>query len=477
MSHAVLVIEDEAVLAKNILIYLERYGYEVHLAQSAEEGLGLLDSVHPDAVLLDFNLPGIHGLEALARIRAFDPGIRVLMLTGHGNVEMAVDAMKAGAFDFLTKPVALSKLRLLLDKAIDETRRDSALDYYQKRDAQSAVLEGLLGKSPPMLALKQTIAQLVQAESQMRDADAPAVLVLGETGTGKEGVARALHFTGPRHAKPFVELNCAALPAQLLESELFGHERGAFTDARERKLGMVETAEGGTLFLDEIGDMGIALQAKLLRLLEEKTVRRIGSVREQRVDVRIVAATHRPLEALVREGRFRADLYFRLGVVQMRLAPLRERGHDILLLARHFLQHHAARYGKPVPALADAAEDVLLNHRWPGNVRELRNVIEQAVLLNSGAVIAARQLALSHLGSDLTAAPDRVASESTAHQLPAERTLPEMERQALVNALQLSEGNVTRAARELGISRDTLRYRIEKYGLEAQARPGFRDTR
>ena len=477
MSHAVLVVEDETVLAKNILIYLQRHGYEVHLAQSAEEGLALLESVRPDAVVLDFNLPGINGLEALERIRAFDAGIHVLMLTGHGNVEMAVDAMKAGAFDFLTKPVALSKLRLLLDKAMGQARRDSALDYYRKRDARDAVLEGLLGDSAPMLALKQTIAQLMQAQAQMLDADGPAVLVLGETGTGKELVARALHFNGPRHERPFVELNCAALPAQLLESELFGHERGAFTDARERKLGLVETAEGGTLFLDEIGDMDIALQAKLLKLLEEKTVRRLGSLREQRVDVRIVAATHRPLEALVREGRFRADLYFRLSVVQVRLPPLRDRGGDILLLARHFLHQQAARYGKPAPELTAAAQAALLAHGWPGNVRELRNVIEQAVLLGSGSAIGVQQLALSQMGPVAVGEQVPRPGDGVAQRPSADLTLPEMERQALVNALTLSDGNVTRAARDLGISRDTLRYRIEKHGLDAQARPLARDTR
>jgi DNA-binding NtrC family response regulator len=469
MPHAVLVIEDEEILAKNIHIYLERHGYEVRIAHSAEQGLGQLESLRPDAVLLDFNLPGLDGLEALSRIQAFDPAIRVLMITGHGSVEMAVEAMKRGAVDFLTKPVALGKLRLLLDKAMAEARRAQALHYYQQRDALGGAIDGLLGESAPMTALRQTVEQVVQAESQLRDGDAPAVLVLGETGTGKEVVARALHYNGPRRDKPFVELNCAALPAQLLESELFGHERGAFTDARERKLGLVETAEGGTLFLDEIGDMDIALQAKLLKLLEEKTVRRLGSLREQRVDVRIVAATHRPLETLVREGRFRADLFFRLGVVQVRLPPLCERGDDIVLLARHFLQLHAARYGKPAPALTAEAEQLLRQHRWPGNVRELRNVIEQAVLLNSGAPIGAAQLALSTLG-----APEPA---SAAPRAAAERTLPEMERQALLHALQLSEGNVTRAARELGISRDTLRYRMEKYGLEGPARPAARDTR
>ena len=469
MAHAVLVIEDEEILAKNIHIYLERHGYEVQVAHSAEQGLGLLESLRPDAVLLDFNLPGLDGLEALSRIQAFDPAIRVLMITGHGSVEMAVEAMKRGAVDFLTKPVALGKLRLLLDKAMAEARRAQALHYYQQRDAQGGAIDGLLGESAPMSTLRQTIEQLVQAESQLRDGDAPAVLVLGETGTGKEVVARALHYNGPRRDKPFVELNCAALPAQLLESELFGHERGAFTDARERKLGLVETAEGGTLFLDEIGDMDIALQAKLLKLLEEKTVRRLGSLREQKVDVRIVAATHRSLEALVREGRFRADLFFRLGVVQLRLPALRERGDDILLLARHFLRLHAARYGKAAPLLTPEAEARLRQHRWPGNVRELRNVLEQAVLLNSGAPIGAAQLALSSLGE-----PEAAPAVAQPIAAAAPSTLPEMERQALLQALQLSEGNVTRAARELGISRDTLRYRMEKYGLESPARPPAR---
>ena len=466
MPHAVLVIEDEEVLARNMLVYLERHDYEVTLAHSAEEGLAMLDEVRPDAVVLDFNLPGLNGLEALAHIQAFDPGIRVLMVTGHGSVELAVDAMKAGAFDFLTKPVALSKLRLLLDKAIGETRRDSALHYYRKRDAESAVVYGLIGESPPMLALKRSLAQLMQAESQMRDEAGPAVLVLGETGAGKEVVARALHFSGSRKDKPFVELNCAALPAQLLESELFGHERGAFTDARERKLGLVETAEGGTLFLDEIGDMDLALQAKLLKLLEEKTVRRLGSVREQRVNVRIVAATHRPLEALVREGLFRADLYYRLCVVQLTLPPLRLRGNDILRLANHFLALQAARYAKPEPTLSPSAQAMLLAHDWPGNVRELRNVIEQAVLLNSAGVLDADRFALI---SASPATPPAVRERNA-------RTLPEIERQTLLQALQHNGWNVSRAARALDISRDTLRYRMDKHGLSAEGASGFTDT-
>ncbi|MCC4114643.1 sigma-54 dependent transcriptional regulator [Aromatoleum toluclasticum] len=466
MGRAILVIEDEAVLGKNIRIYLERSGYDVRVAASAEDGLALLDVFKPDGVILDFNLPGLNGLEALTRVRAFDSGIPVIMITGHGTVELAVEAMKSGARDFLTKPVALGKLKLLIDKAFDEKQRDSALDYYHRREADATDLASLFGDSAPMVGLKNTLRQLLDAESQLQDTDAPAVLVLGETGTGKELVARALHFNGPRRDKPFVELNCASIPAQLLESELFGYERGAFTDARERKLGLVETAEGGTLFLDEIGDMDLSLQAKLLKLLEEKTVRRIGSLRDQRVNVRIVAATHRPMETLVREGSFRADLYFRLCVFQLSLPPLRERGADILSLARHFVALHAARYGKNPPVLTPEAEALLLAHCWPGNVRELRNVLEQAVLLATGPEIDVSQLALS-TGVTVPSVPHAVPESAPAAPAAssAPLTLEDMERRALLDALRQTGWNVSRAARVLGISRDTLRYRIDKFGL------------
>jgi two-component system, NtrC family, response regulator AtoC len=458
MSGAVLIVEDEEILARNMATYLERHGFEVETAGSAEEGLERLTSFRPDAVVLDFNLPGIDGLQMLTRLRERDPTTPVIMVTGHGSVELAVDAMKAGVVDFLTKPVPLAKLRLLLERAAATARRDSALDYYQRREGEGAALDALQGESPGMLRLKATLRQLLDAESRLQDGLAPAVLVRGETGTGKELVARALHYSGPRRHKPFVELNCAALPAQLLESELFGHERGAFTDARERKLGLVETAEGGTLFLDEIGDMEPALQAKLLKLLEERSVRRLGSLREQKVDVRIVAATHRSLDQLVREGRFRADLYFRLRVVQLELPPLRERGEDVLLLARSFVAHHAARYGRPAPEITVRAVQAMRRHSWPGNVRELRNLLEQAVLLAQGPALDIEDLGI---WSDPTAAAPAAAPAAD------DATLPAMERQALVRALERTGGNVSQAARELGISRDTLRYRMDKHGLSA----------
>jgi len=468
MDNAILIIEDEAVLAKNMRTYLERQGCEVRCAGSAEEGLAALEAFAPDAVVLDFNLPGMDGLKALARIRTQCPSAQVIMVTGHASVELAVDAMKAGALDFLTKPVSLSKLGMLIERATADARKDSALDYYQRREGDGAELGALLGVSAGMQRLRATMRQLLDAEARLQDGDAPAVLVRGETGTGKELVARALHFSGARRSKPFVELNCAALPAQLLESELFGHERGAFTDARERKLGLVETAEGGTLFLDEIGDMEPALQAKLLKLLEERTVRRLGSVREQRVNVRIVAATHRPLDQLVQEGRFRADLYFRLRVVQLDLPALRDRDLDVLLLARHFIAQHAARYGVRVPALQPDAEAALRAHAWPGNVRELRNLLEQTVLLGRGEPITAQGLGLRAVARPVEAAEPSAAGG---------RTLAELERAALEHALHGCGWNVSRAARHLGISRDTLRYRIDKYGLAAVMPQDFRDSR
>jgi DNA-binding NtrC family response regulator len=292
------------------------------------------------------------------------------------------------------------------------------------------------------------------------------VLILGETGTGKELVARALHMEGPRRAGPFVEINCATLPAQLLEAELFGYERGAFTDAKERKLGLIESADGGTLFLDEIGEMDLGLQSKLLKLLEDRKVRRLGSVREQPVSVRIVAATNRDLEAAVRDGRFRSDLYFRLRILQVRTTPLRERGDDVVLLARHFLEKMRLRYGKPRLALSAPALEALRAHGWSGNVRELRNVIEQCAIMAHSDVIEPELLALSRFDPPPhSAVPVAAGGHDAAGALPA--TLPEIERRMLVQALEASRWNVTRAARELGISRDTLRYRIEKFGLRS----------
>jgi transcriptional regulator with GAF, ATPase, and Fis domain len=319
-----------------------------------------------------------------------------------------------------------------------------------------------------MRRLKGTLEQVLEAGRRLADAGMPAALITGETGTGKELVARALHFGGARAGKPFIELNCASIPSQLLESELFGYERGAFTDARGRKAGLVEAAHGGTLFLDEIGDIELGLQGKLLKLLEEKSLRRLGSLRELRVDVRVIAATNQPLEKLVREGKFRSDLFFRLRGMQLALPPLRERGDDVLLLSRHFLQLSAARYGKKGLRFSAPAEAALLGYGWPGNVRELRNVIEEAVLLAQDELIVPHQLSFcASLGATNAAAP---APAVSADIPDSGINLEEVERGLVVQALQKTGWNVTRAARLLGLTRDTLRYRMEKFGLTAPQR-------
>ena len=472
MSHAILIIEDEPTIAKNMSTYLTRYGFEVRVANCAEDGLAAVETFKPDIVVLDFNLPGMNGIEALGRLRQTAGDLKTIMITGHGSVELAVEAMKAGAYDFLTKPVSLSQLKLLLEKALGQERMEEALSYYRRKEQEdSRINDTMLGESPPMRALKATIEQVLEAERDLSDVDAPAVLITGETGTGKEVVARALHFGGPRSDKPFVEINCASIPAQLLESELFGHERGAFTDAKERKLGLVETADGGTLFLDEIGDMDLALQAKLLKLLEEKTVRRIGSLRDYRVNIRIIAATHRPLEQLAQEGKFRSDLFFRLRIIHLQVPPLRERGNDILLLANHFLQVQGARYRKPGLTLSAEVQAILVRHRWSGNVRELRNIIEQAVLLTRGRTIEPMHINLSaNIGapaSGIVATDEEFFSPSSspADDLP----LADIERGLLLKALQKTNWNVTRAGKLLGLSRDTMRYRIDKFQLTPQS--------
>jgi two-component system response regulator AtoC len=461
----IMVVEDDETLASNIRVYLERNGWDVTVFPSVEEASAMLEVLRPDLVVADYMLPGRTGLDLLKEVTAMDPQVKVVLMTGHGDIQLAVDAMKGGAYDYVSKPLVLAELKLLLERALGAARAEKTLSFYRSRQSRGSGLAAILGESPALRKVKDTVLQIVEMEARVVDGMLPAVLITGETGTGKELVARALHFDGLRREGPFVEVNCASLPLHLLESELFGHERGAFTDAKERKVGLVEAAEGGTLFLDEIGEVDLSIQAKLLKLLEERKVRRVGSTRERQVDVRIVSATNQDLEKMVRDGRFRADLYFRLRIISLHMPPLRERREDVLPLARHFVALHGRRYGKKDLALSPDAERALLEHSWPGNVRELQNVLEQTVLLAADGGIESEDLTLMPLyqEAEMLSGP---APEGGAPPFPSGGVkLQELERELVVQSLEQADWNVSRAAKLLGITRDMLRTRMERYGL------------
>jgi len=468
-SHpAILIVEDEPTLAKNMCRYLRNAGFEVHVTDTGKSAMAELERYKPDIVLLDYRLPDTDGLELLGRIQAVDRHIRIIMITGEGNVQLVVQAMKAGAHDYLAKPVVLKELKLLLKKIAGQERMEEALDYFRQKQAGQSGLDKLLGISTVMVDLKQQIRQLIDAERNLVEGVPASVLITGETGTGKDLVARAFHFDGARQEGPFIELNCSAIPAHLLEAELFGYERGAFTDARERKMGLVEAAHGGTLFLDEIGDMDIALQTKLLKLLEDRTIRRLGGLRDKQVNVRIVAATNCRLEQLINEGKFRSDLYYRLRVVQVSIPPLRDRGTDIIHLADHMLDQHAQRYRKDKMPISQAAQTTMLDYSWPGNVRELRNMMEQVVLMINTKLLEPHHLPLNkQLSAQLP--PPYLTAEELPELVPAESSnalnIVDMEQRMVTEALERTKGNVTRAAELLGLSRDTLRYRIDKHRI------------
>ena len=447
----VLIVDDEQSLARSAKAFLADHGYEAEVAGTGERALELLAALQPDVVFADVRLPGMSGLDLLKRIRAFDPVIPVIMLTAYGSIEGAVEAVKLGAYDYVKKPVDLEELKLLADRARETRLLKQELSYYRRRATTDVGFEGLVGESRAVRAVLERARQVAALD------ETPPVLLTGETGTGKGLLARAIHAVGPRATKPFIEVNCTALPATLMEAELFGHERGAFTDAKESKTGLVEAAEGGFLFLDEIGDVDLAVQGKLLRAIEERAVRRVGSVRERKVDVRIIAATNRDLERAVGEERFRKDLYFRLAVIVLEVPPLRERGEDVLLLTEHFLRAFNAKYGKVVRDLSPAARELLLSYPWPGNVRELSHVIERAVLWSRGPTLDVEHLSLTR--------PMAASDHGEAAKPGDAATLPEREKTMIEQALRDAGGNQTKAAQRLGISRDTLRYRLKKFGL------------
>lgn len=451
MPHAtVLIVDDEQLIRWSLASRLKDEGYRTLEAATAAEALSeFREGV--DLVLLDIGLPDASGLSVLKQIKESDPDTLVIMLTGQTGVQTAVEAMKAGAFHYATKPFDLDEVVLLVEKALETTHLRREVRTLRARQAQPYGPGSIVGESAPIVAVRSMLEKIGVSP-------ASTVLLTGESGTGKDLAAKVIHYSSNRAARPFMNITCSALPETLLESELFGHERGAFTGADRQKHGLLESADGGTVFLDEIGEMVPLLQAKLLRFLEEKSFKRVGGSADIKVDVRVIAATNRSLQDEVRKGRFREDLYYRLNVMAVPLPPLRDRRDDIPRLLRHYIDLFNTEFRKKISGVSPGAMKMLQAYAWPGNVRELRNAVERAMLLTESAELSEAQFAMLVSGD---------AELSAGMGLPAGGiNLEELERSLVVQALERSGWNQTKAATLLGLNRDQIRYRIEKFKLE-----------
>jgi two-component system NtrC family response regulator len=453
----IVVIDDEVNAATALETLLREDGYEVSSAHDARSGLALLEQTDADVVLTDLRMPGMDGLELLARIKEIRPQTMVLLMTAYGTVKTAVRAMKMGADDYLGKPIDVEELEMVLEKVLEKKRLREETKVLRDRLTDKYDFDNLVGQSAEILSVFKTVRQVAPSSS--------SVLLLGESGTGKELFAQALHENSPRRGKPFIKVACAALPETLLESELFGHEKGSFTGAMYTRSGRFESADGGTLFLDEIGDITPTVQVKLLRFLEEHEFERVGGNRTFKVDVRIVAATHRDLGKKIEDGSFREDLYYRLNVIEILIPTLRERTGDIPLLAHHFMHHYAAANKKEVRDFSDEVLALLLRHPWPGNVRELQNAMERAVVLATEPVLTPAQFpTLRRAEMAATAGPSLDRKSSVA--IPGS-TLAEIEREAILRTLEAVDGSTSRAAELLQISARKIQYKLKEYHLES----------
>ena len=455
------VIEDEPVLARNLVKAFSRDDFHVMHAAGIAEARGIAAETPPDVALLDLRLPDGSGLDMLDFLLTQDPDLPVIMMTGYGSVSEAVRAMQRGARDYVQKPLDLEELRLRVDRALRGARQRREISYHRERQAAAC---NILGQSAAIERLRGMVERVMRLTGSP-GAPAPTVLLLGETGSGKGHVARALHAGGGRREGPFIEVNCTALPENLVEAELFGHEKGAFTDAKSARAGLFETAHGGTILLDEIGHISPALQSKFLKVIEEKAIRRIGATTQRRIDVQVIAATSRDLESATRLGEFREDLYQRLSVAVIRIPPLRDREQDAVLIARDLLEDASRRYKLPARTLSPEAEAALRHYPWPGNVRELANTMERVVLFSDAELVRAEDLGLPVGSTNGSAVSLEVSGDIRIDFPEAGLSLEAVERAVLVAAIAKAGGNQSEAARLLGISRDTLRYRIAKFGL------------
>ncbi len=447
----ILIVDDEKNIRTTLMGILRDEGYRVTAVTSGEEALAQLTEALPDLVLLDIWMPGMDGLETLTALRQTYPDLGVVMISGHGNIETAVKAIRMGAYDFIEKPLSLEKTLLAIRHALDQQtleRENRALRQIVEREYE------IVGRSPGIVRLREQIAAAAPSHGR--------VLIRGESGTGKELIAREIHRLSLRADKPFVEVNCAAIPEELIESELFGHERGAFTGATGRRRGKFEVADGGTIFLDEVGDMSLKTQAKVLRVLQEQTCERVGGSETLTVDVRVIAASNKNLEEEIHRGHFREDLYYRLNVIPFEVPPLRERKEDIPLLARHFLSRFSHEYGKREMSLTPEAEDLLLQHPWPGNVRELRNVMERMIIMVPAPQVRAEDLLLSLRSRG---EPAERPGEGVMHDGSLRQARERFEREYILRRLEENQWNVSRTAERLGIERSHLHRKLKAYGM------------
>ncbi|HJU03906.1 MAG TPA: sigma-54 dependent transcriptional regulator [Nitrospiraceae bacterium] len=464
MKKRVLLVDDESSVRTSLKMVLEPM-YELLCAAEAEEGLALYKHESPDLVLLDVMLPGEDGLSVLQTMHSEDARIPIIMLTGTKMVKTVVDAMKMGAADYVTKPFEIEELRLTMEKTLEKQALEREVRYLRAQVANKYGFDNLVGKSRAMRDIYNKIVQVADTRT--------TVLITGESGTGKELVARALHYNSLRRDRPFIAINCAALPETLIESELFGHEKGSFTDAQARRLGQFELAHGGSLFLDEIGDLSLATQAKLLRVLQEREFTRIGGTHPIKVDVRIMAATNRSLEELLRRKEFREDLYYRINVVSLSLPALRDRREDIPFLAKHFLSKHLEEEHQSPREFSRETLEILSKYNWPGNVRELENVVEQALVWSGGQMILPEHLP-GGLRTDTHS--DSLRDETLSGRISLEKAVMEFERKILLDALQRTDYVQTHASALLGISRRMLKYRMDMLGIRRDDVHGTTDS-